>query len=175
MRDGVNIPVRFGSVTTRTVIENDYAQLKNKPTIEGIILEGDITLPEIGIRSIQYRTEAEWNEQQTLLTTEGGLYIYSDHTKVIDPESGKVTLIPAIKIGDGVSYLSQLPFIGGGLSPEAETQIQVLETEVQNVQQAVNVHVADGEAHVSDDDRDGWNRKIQAKIDTENTENLVLF
>ena len=168
MRGGVNIPVKFESVMTRTLFENDYEKLINKPTIEGIILEGDITLPEIGIRSIQYRTESEWNDQQTLLTIEGGLYIYSDHTKVIDPETGKVTLIPAIKIGDGVSYLSQLPFIGDNISKETEQKIEVLT-------QVVDEHIADGPLHVSDEDRADWDSKIRARIDSGNTENLVLF
>ena len=166
---GAVVKVDFGTVETRTRVEKDYNELINKPSIEGIILEGDITLPEIGIRSIQYHTEAEWNAQQTLLTAEGALYIYSDHTKVIDPTTGEVTVIPAIKIGDGVSYLSQLPFIGGGgASPEVEEKLDELTD-------TVDEHISDSPIHVSDEDRDEWNSKIRARIDSENTENLVLF
>lgn len=165
---GAVVKVDFGSVETRTRVEKDYNQLINKPSIEGIILEGDITLPEIGVRQIQYATEAEWNAQPTLLTNEGALYIYSDHTKVIDPETGEVTVIPAIKIGDGASYLSQLPFIGGGASPEIEQEVRELE-------QTVNDHIIDSPIHVSDEDRSTWNSKIRAKVDEENPENLVLF
>lgn len=165
---GAVVKVDFGQVETRTRVEKDYNELINKPSIEGIILEGDITLPEIGVRSIQYHTEAEWNAQPTLLTAEGALYIYSDHTKVIDPQTGEVTIIPALKIGDGVSYLSQLPFIGGGVSPEVEEEIEELE-------QTVNDHITDGPLHVSDGDRDEWNSKVKARVDEENPETLVLF
>ena len=165
---GAVVKVDFGAVETRTSVEKDYNNLTNKPSIEGIILQGDIKLPDIGVRSIQYHTEEEWNAQPTLITSEGALYIYSDHTKVIDPQTGEVTLIPALKIGDGVSYLSELPFIGGGSDPEIAQKVEVL-THV------VDDHIQDGYVHIQNGERETWNSKIRAKIDEENVENLVLF
>ncbi len=159
------IPVHFEQHETLTKYSKDYNQLENKPSIEGIILEGNIQLPEIGIRSIQYHTEAEWNAQPTLLTVEGALYIYSDHTKIIDPDTREVTVIPAIKIGDGVSYLSQIPFLGGSSSHETEKKVEIL---TRNVEE----HVTNETIHVSDEDRNDWDSKVCARYESGN---LVLF
>ena len=159
------IPVRFAPHETLTKYSKDYNKLENKPSIEGIILEGDIRLPEIGVRSIQYHTEAEWNAQSTLLTTEGAIYIYSDHTKIIDPDTREVTVIPAIKIGDGVSYLSQLPFLGEDTSQETEKKIEILT-------RSVDEHIGNETIHVSGEDRIDWDSKVQARYESGN---LVLF
>lgn len=164
---GAVVKVDFGSVETRTRVEKDYDQLINKPSIEGIVLEGDTLLSELNAATLLYHTEAEWEERSALITTKGTIYVYSDHTKIIDP-SGGITIIPAIKIGDGVSYLSELPFIGGGASPEVEEELH----EVENT---VNTHVADDAAHVSEEDREEWNRKVSAKQDEDNPEMLIIY
>lgn len=165
---GAVVKVDFGSVETRTRVEKDYGQLTNKPSIEGIVLEGDTLLSDLNAATLLYHTEAEWDAQQALKSAKGVIYVYSDHTKIIDP-SGEITIIPAIKIGDGSHYLSELPFIGGGgASPEIEHEVHVVET-------VVNNHIADDEAHVSEEDREEWGRKVSAKMDEDNPEMLIIY
>lgn len=87
----------------------DYNNLRNKPQINSTTLQGNISLQQLGLRSILYGTTQEWNSQQDLISTEGTIYIYSDYqTITID---GVEKTIPGIKIGDGKTYLMDMPFI----------------------------------------------------------------
>ena len=164
---GTTISVNFGSVQTRTFGTNNYNDLVNKPSIEGVILEGNTSLSDLSAATLLYHTEAEWDAQPALVTGEGIIYVYSDHTTVVDP-GGEVSVIPAIKIGDGVSYLSDLPFIGGGASPEIEQELQELEADVY-------AHLANDQIHVSSFDRTEWNRKVSAVQDADNPEMLIIY
>lgn len=71
----------------------------------------DISLEEISkvildSTVVVYRaTENEWNERTELVSERNSLYIYTDHIKL----DGRI--IPGIKIGDGKTLLSELPFI----------------------------------------------------------------
>ena len=165
---GAVVKVDFGAVETRTRVEKDYDELIHKPSIEGIILEGDMLLSNFNAATLLYHTEAEWDAQSALISGRGVIYIYSDHTKVVNPTTGEITIIPAIKIGDGVSYLSELPFVGGGVSPEVEEELQEVETTVNN-------HVADDAAHVSEEDREEWGRKVSARVDQDDPEMLIIY
>ena len=58
-----------------------------------------------GTQEVYYNTTAGWNAQTTLVSQAGVIYVYSDY-KV---EGGKN--IPNIKIGDGLAYVVDLPFM----------------------------------------------------------------
>ena len=47
----------FGN-TQRVLVENDYNGLKNKPSIEGVILQGDKSFEQLGISAMSV-TEIE--------------------------------------------------------------------------------------------------------------------
>ena len=164
---GTNINVNFGSVQTRSFGTNNYNDLINKPSVEGVTLEGDMLLSDFNAATLLYHTEEEWDAQPALVTGAGVIYVYSDHTTVVGP-GGEVSVIPAIKIGDGTSYLSELPFIGGGASPEIEQQLDALEA-------IVNNHLANDLIHVSTFDRTEWNRKVSAMQDTTDPETLIIY
>ena len=72
-----------------------------------------------GKEYVRYDTTAAWNARTTLVAERGILYVYSDHDIYIDHETGDTIFVPGIKVGDGTSLLSALPFIdfsdGGGL------------------------------------------------------------
>lgn len=163
----VQIPVDFASVETRTIIEKDYKKLINKPSFNGIELDGDLSNLDLSVALIYRKTEAEWNAQPTLISQEGAFYVYSDHKQVTDAD-GNITNIPAIKIGDGVSFLTSLPFIGGGSYDESSEELE-------EIAETVEEHIADSAIHVSDEDRSCWNGKVEARIDDENPEKLVIF
>lgn len=71
-------------------------------------LTGRVTTLE---SKIQYDTTANWNAQLELIAQRGTFYVYSDHS--VDENDNPV---PGIKIGDGSSYLIDMPFVdmGGG-------------------------------------------------------------
>lgn len=102
---------------------------------------GEIT---VDITGAQINTTAGWNAQSTLISGNGTIYIYSDY-KTVDGKN-----IPNIKIGDGTSYLSALPF--------AFTD---------------STHAADTDIHVTADDKTKWNNKATYSMN-DSTETLTL-
>lgn len=103
---------------------------------------------------IYYDTVEGWNAQQLLLSEKQCLYVYTDWLRTED-EFGNVTFMPGIKIGDGGSYLIDLPFIDG------------------NVKEILEEHISNISAHVTEEDRAFWNNKCRAVDEVEN-ENLIL-
>lgn len=89
-------------------VERDYKRLINHPSINGVILIDDVSLQELGLRQIYYDTTDGWSDKTDTISELGAVYIYSDFdSEVID---GKTIAIPAIKIGDGILTIGQLPF-----------------------------------------------------------------
>ena len=116
--------------------KSDYNNLINKPMINGTVLEGDKTNDELSI--IDSKTTAEWNADPTLISQRNMIYIYTDYDEV---EGQK---IPAIKIGDGTSYLIDLPYTAMGSGNVTPEQIEF------------------------------WNNKVRVYIDSQNQEKLVF-
>lgn len=91
---------------------------------------GSSHLPSVIERTaIHYATTEEWNANRNLIAEKSHIYIYSDY-KVIE-EDGETVYIPGLKIGDGTSYLIDLPFSSGG---ESSSHIRVDTTEGWNEQ-----------------------------------------
>ena len=134
---------------------SDYNKLKNKPKVNHVELVGDIPLEDLGLHSIYYDTKANWNAQASMISERGAFYIYSDYRTEVD-EVGNPTFYPGIKIGDGVSYLIDLPFMSDTAA------IELYE------------HLADETVHISQAERLFWNNKVSSYLDANDTENLVL-
>lgn len=136
-------------------VNADYNALSNKPRIGTVELIGSISLPELGLRAIYYDTTAHWDMQVSLVTEEGAVYIYSDYT-YIDDGIGNLTPIAGIKIGDGSSYLIDMPFMTDGLTATLLS------------------HVNNSSVHITPQEREFWNNKVSSYIDTEASETLIL-
>lgn len=132
----------------------DYNNLRNKPQINSVTLQGNITLRQLGLRSILYGTTEYWNSQRDLVTEEGTIYIYSDYqTTIIDDIE---TTVPGIKIGDGKAYLIDSPFI------------------TQAMQQALFQHINNSTIHTNSTEKNFWNQKITSFMDDQDPENLIF-
>lgn len=96
-----------------------------------------------GDQSVMYGSCAQWDAQPQLVARSGTVYVYAD--------GGGVTAdgrqVPAVKVGDGTSYLIDMPFT---TSPMAE-------------------HIADASAHVSAADRALWNSGARYAVDVDGT------
>lgn len=99
-----------------------------------------------GTDKIFYNTTEYWNSRPTLLTKQGYIYIYSDY-KQSEGEN-----IAGIKIGDGTSYLIDMPFTDKPLDD----------------------HIADTVKHITATEREFWNNKVRCFIDPENAEKLIF-
>ena len=143
----------FGSIQTLT--EKNYESLINKPTINSVVLTGALTARDLGLGNVYYDTTAAWDAQPTLITEEAAIYIYSDH-QIYEDEAENQIPIAGLKIGDGSSYLVDMPFV------------------TDNMSAALINHLADNVAHVTAEERAFWNHKVSAYMDHEVSELLVL-
>lgn len=135
--------------------ETDYQLLINKPMINSVELNGNVSAADLGLGAIYYDTTANWDSQRTLIAEAGVVYIYSDAIIGVD-EFGNQIPLASIKVGDGTSYLIDMPFITGGSS------------------EIILDHLANGVIHVSELDREFWDNKVSAYLAEDDHENLVL-
>ena len=93
------------------------------------------------------RTTAEWAQQTSYLSVKGALYVYTDHH--VD-EYGRN--VPAIKVGDGTSYVIDLPFSS----------------------EMFDTHIVDDAVHVSAEDREAWDSNVSVSISPSDPKNLIF-
>lgn len=139
---------------TPIVSERDYNRLYNKPSINNVVLQGNTTLQQLGLQNIYYNTKDYWNSQPNLVAQEGAIYIYSDYYMTY--EDGSPVYVPALKIGDGTSYLIDMPVTSDTISD------------------LLLDHINDAVIHVTNDDKTFWNNKSSAYFDPAASETLVL-
>lgn len=93
-------------------------------------------------------TTEHWNAKIDYIPARGTIIVYSDR-RVIDGVA-----YPAIKIGDGGAYLIDLPFIGDDNTAEIIDQL--------------NDHINNKEIHVTKEEKEYWNNKLDSELDGEN-------
>lgn len=104
------------------------------------------TIYPSGECKVLYNTSEYWNSRPQLVAKKGYLYVYSDY-KQIDNED-----IAGIKVGDGTSYLIDMPFIDKPLDEHVSNMIR----------------------HITSEERTFWNNKVRCYIDPENEQNLIF-
>jgi hypothetical protein len=107
----------------------------------------EIDFGSSGDKEIYYGTTEYWNQQPQLLATKGKVYVYSDHIKNTQGQN-----IPGVKVGDGTSYLIDMPFTD---SEYAE-------------------HILNSIVHITQEDRDAWNNKVRCYIEPKNSQHLIF-
>ena len=150
----IDLPVTAGGNSGVDV--TDYLRLTNKPQINNVTLQGNLPLVDLGLRPIYYGTRASWDQQAGLISEAGALYIYSDY-KIVTSETGESTVIPGIRVGDGTTYLVDLPFISES-----------------NVQTVID-SLSESNSLVTPQDREFWDGKVSARVEAASPETLVLF
>lgn len=100
-----------------------------------------------GDKEVFYGTTEYWNSRPQFIPISGCIYVYSDHDT---DEEGKP--IAGIKIGDGTSYLIDMPFIDKKYA----------------------THIADMGIHVSESDRLFWNNKVSCYIDPDDIQKVIF-
>lgn len=101
---------------------------------------------ESSTSKVLYNTTEYWNSRPQLIAKEGYLYVYADHKQEGDE------IIPGFKVGDGTSYLIDMPFTDLPLDN----------------------HIADTVKHITDQERTFWNNKVRCFVDPENEYKLVF-
>lgn len=131
------------------------AELLTGNLSKSVNIRGSTEIPKVLDRTaIHYDTTEAWNSETSLIAQAGHFYVYSDYTRR-EKDDGTVELIPALKIGDGTSYLIDMPF-----------------SVIGNAQEVVD-HINNASIHVSTLDRSNWDDKVSVLMDDE-AENLTL-
>ena len=131
------------SMSTSLTIEaiKNYERLTNKPQINGVELFGDKSAYELGLAyKIKYDTVDGWAHNLDYIPLEGELIIYTDYGNINGVN------IPAIKVGDGLAYAADLPFVGD------------------DMRDIYLAHINDTVAHITADEREFWNNKVRCYI-----------
>ena len=142
------LDIQIGLFNRRPDIQIGMAkQLKNF----GIDLSGSGY--KNGLAKIEVKTSAEWENYIQYIPEAGRIIVYSDR-RVINGVA-----YPGIKIADGLAYVVDLPFVGDDASSEFMS--------------ALENHVNDHVVHITEEERQFWNNKINYNFD-EQGENLIL-
>ena len=103
------------------------------------------------------KTAAEWGAETSYIPEAGFLCVYSDYLKTEDSQ-GNPVYTPALKVGDGKTYLIDLPFISGTGANEL-----------------LNEHINNKVVHIENSERVSWNEKISCGINEEDPEEIIFF
>lgn len=104
-------------------------------------------------------TTANWSNAKGFIPLAGEIIIYVDY-KTIKKKENDIeveNLVPGIKVGDGQTYVQDLPFVDDFLRKE------LLE------------HMGDMNVHVTPEERDYWNNKINVTDATEVINGALIF
>lgn len=103
------------------------------------------------------KKKSEWDLNRDFISQKNVLYIYSDY-KTLKKDEEQI-LIPGLKIGDGTSYLIDLPFVNS--------------TRDNEIDQMILNHINNNIIHISSEERDFWNNKLNLSLYPQ-TETLIL-
>lgn len=103
---------------------------------------------------IETKTTAGWNQTPTKISERNVMYIYSDY-RTAETEQGTIN-IPGIKVGDGTTYVVDLPFVANSLDDDFDS------------------HINNNVVHITQEEREFWNNKVRAYINPVAT-NTVMF
>lgn len=88
---------------------------------------GNMAKPKVlkAIVGVSRDTTAHWNAYPNFIPRLGEVIAYLDRFTITDSNTGATTLVPDIKIGDGVTRLIDLPF-AGDRGPEEMTRSEIM-------------------------------------------------
>lgn len=93
-------------------------------------------------------TTAVWQTRVDYVPPRGTIIVYSDRN-VIDGQE-----YVGLKIGDGLAYVVDLPFVGDEIADQIITDL--------------NDHISDRTVHITQEEREYWNNKLNAELEGEN-------
>lgn len=125
---------------------------------ESSVLGGKVFYKANGDRAIGtggvilYDTTSNWNSQRDFIPTQGSIVVYSDYATVDGTD------VPNIKIGDGLAYLIDLPFVEDDLREDLLN------------------HINNTTVHITAAERSSWNNKVTCSVEalTSNDYNIVF-
>ena len=127
----------------RLKVGNGITTVSNLPFIYSNTLDKELTIG----------TTAQLNSDISYIPQKGEVRLYLDKTTIT--QDGQTITIPGIKVGDGLAYGVDLPFLGDDI-----------------LQQLLD-HIANTTLHITQQERIFWNNKINCE-DEVSEETLIL-
>lgn len=139
---------RVNISTPVSIVTGDYNALTGLPSINGVTVKGALTYIDLFLAKSSVNTKQYWNSHGTYIPERGEIVIYQDRITVDNVD------YPGIKIGDGTTYLIDLPFLGD------DTTEQLLSV--------IYAHISDTSIHVTPEEKTFWNNKLNCVVDNGN-------
>ena len=97
-------------------------------------------------------TSLNWMINRNVIPLKGEVIVYTDAGHK-DDGNGNIIDVPAIKIGDGLAYVVDLPFVG------EDVRNQIL--------QELQTHTSNTTIHITQVEREKWDNKIDCSLSGE--------
>ena len=127
-----------------------FSRLKVGDGVTNVVRLPFIGAANINGQSIEVATTSEWAARTNYIPNKGDILIYSDKATLSD-----TTTVAGIKIGDGLAYGIDLPFIGDDIA------------------ESLMGHINNTTVHITAAERTKWNGKLNCNDEITN-ETLVL-
>lgn len=104
-------------------------------------------------------TTANWNAARGMIPLEGEIIVYNDYKQITKEIDGinQTIQIPGIKIGDGMAYVQDLPFVD------------------QELRDKIMDHINNPDIHVSLREKLFWNNKLNVNDNSEVVNDALIF
>ena len=137
--------------------DKDKIPVSEKGAPNGVAtLDENGSIPQSQIyNSIRYGKTADWDSDLSFIPQKGQIIVYSDRGKMMNGENE--VDVPGFKVGDGLAYLVDLPFVG--------------DDQTQTIMGLLRVHSDNTDIHVTLAEKEFWNNKLNYQL---TDENLVL-
>lgn len=136
--------------------DNSKIPVSEKGAPNGVAtLDENGSIPQEQFDMIRYGKTVDWDSDLSFIPKKGQIIVYSDRGKMNNGE--QEVDVPGFKVGDGLAYLVDLPFVG--------------DDQVQTIMGLLRVHSDNKDIHVTLAEKEFWNNKLNY---TMSDENLVL-
>lgn len=113
---------------------SNYNSLTGKPVLNGATVAGNKTSADYDLATVLFDTTENWSALTDTVSVKNTVYVYTDYKQA---ERGTVA---GVKVGDGTSYIVDLPF----------------------TDELFQEHAADTDMHVTTEEKAFWNAKNRA-------------
>ena len=129
-------------------------KLNNYPTNEVIeaVIEGTQDALDEKADRIRYGTTEHWRSQRSDIPAAGEIILYTDKGTILDENEEEIP-VPGIKVGDGTTYVSDLPFLGDDV--------------IADIIARLSAHENNTDIHTSLAEKTFWNNKLNLQLDGE--------
>lgn len=126
----------------------NYNDLQNLPELNGVVLKGNKTSEDYSLPKVLFNSTEYWTNHSSLVSEKNTIYVYTDYKQTQDGY-----YIAGVKVGDGSAYIVDLPFSD----------------------MLMEQHMTDATIHVTPEDKEFWNNKINVVDDMQLVNGTLIF